>query len=148
MEWNIKKFEMLTNKELYDILEQRIAIFIVEQDCSYQDCDYKDQESYHLICKEDEKVVAYLRIIPCGISYDEASIGRVIVRQEYRRLGLAREAILKAISFIQEEFHENSIRISGQNYLMDFYQSLGFEIVSDIYLEDGIEHREMLYTKA
>lgn len=148
MNWEIKTFEELTNKELYDILEQRIAIFIVEQDCSYQDCDYKDQAAYHLFAKEGEQIVAYLRVIPKGISYEEVSIGRVIVHQDYRRQGLARAAILKAIKFIEDDLHETSIRISGQNYLMDFYQSVGFEIVSEIYLEDGIKHREMLYTKA
>jgi predicted GNAT family N-acyltransferase len=135
----------LTTKELYQLLKLRNEVFVVEQDCIYQDCDGKDIHSWHLLEKESGHIAAYLRILPKGISHEEVSIGRVVVDPAFRGKGLARKMLLRAIDFIRYELHENTVRISAQVYLKAFYESLGFEVVSDVYLEDGIEHVEMLY---
>ena len=145
MEWKIKRFEELTTTELYEILRVRAEVFVVEQTCIYQDLDEKDKRAYHLYCEESGKVKAYLRILDKGISYPEISIGRVLTTENNRRKGLAREMMEKAIDFIGKELGENQIRISGQLYLQVFYESLGFQTVSEMYLEDDIPHVEMLY---
>lgn len=144
MELYLKKFEELSKEELYKILEARINIFVVEQDCPYPECDNKDQGSFHLFFKDQDQITAYLRIIPSGISYAETSIGRVLVKKAYRRSGLGQKLMQQAISFIKNELAEDAIRISAQEYILNFYQKLGFEIVSDRYLEDEIPHFEML----
>jgi len=145
--WILKKFEELSIKEIYKILQMRNEVFVFEQECPYQDCDGKDEESYHLFLEYNGQILSYLRIIPKGISYDEISIGRVLVCKERRKKGLAREMMVIAIDFIKTKLNEKSIRISAQQYLVDFYKQLGFKEVSDIYLEDGIEHVEMLYSE-
>lgn len=147
MEWKIKKFEDLTLGEIYNILKVRCEVFVVEQQCSYQDCDGKDKNAYHLFLENNGNIIAYLRILVKGVSYEEVSIGRFLVAKEYRKKGIAREMLVKGIKFIEESLNETSIRISGQEYLKDFYESHGFKIVSDIYLEDNIPHVEMLYRK-
>lgn len=147
MDWHIKRFGELTTDELYDILKLRSEVFVVEQNCVYQDMDSRDKISYHLFLEDEEEVIAYLRILPKGVSYPEASIGRVLTKAAYRKKGLSRDMMNKAIDFIMNTMEEKKIRISAQAYLLKFYNSLGFEPVSDIYLEDGIEHMEMLYQK-
>lgn len=143
--WKIKRFEELSTTELYEILRVRADVFVVEQTCVYQDLDEKDKNAYHLFCEEDGTVIAYLRILDKGVSYSEISIGRVLTSWSSRRKGLGRELMQNAIHFIVEELQETRIRISGQLYLKDFYESLGFETVSEVYLEDDIPHIEMLY---
>jgi ElaA protein len=143
--YKIKRFENLTTTELYEILRVRAEVFVVEQTCIYQDLDEKDKKAYHFFVEEDRKVVAYLRVLDKGVSYPEISIGRVLVTEENRRKGLARELMEKAIDFIKKDLGENRIRISGQLYLQAFYESLGFQTVSEVYLEDDIPHVEMLY---
>lgn len=146
MRWIIKSFEELTTKELYGILKLRNEVFIVEQNCPYEDCDNKDINSYHIFSMEGEAVKAYLRVVEKGVSYEnEVSIGRVAVNSEYRRKGLAKDMLLIAINFIEKELKEKAIRISAQEYVLDLYRSIGFKEVSDIYLEDDIPHMEMLY---
>ncbi|MEJ8554818.1 GNAT family N-acetyltransferase [Tepidibacter sp. Z1-5] len=147
MIWVLKKFEELKIEELYKILQVRSEVFVLEQQCLYQDCDGKDEKSYHLFLEDNGEILSYLRIILRGISYDEVSIGRVLVAKDRRKKGLAREMMLIAINFIERKLNEQSIRISAQMYLVDFYKSFGFKEVSDVYLEDGIEHVEMLYSK-
>lgn len=147
MNFKIKKFNELTVEEIYEILKIRNEVFIVEQKCPYDDCDGKDKNAYHLFYMEEGKFISYLRILEKGLSYDEISIGRVLVDKDYRGKGLARKSILQAIDFIQNNLKENSIRISAQHYLMDFYKSFGFKPVSGVYLEDNIPHIEMLYRK-
>lgn len=147
MEWIIKKYKDLTIEELYNILKVRNEVFVVEQKCPYQDCDGKDQFSYHLFSEDNKKIVAYCRIVEKGVSYDEISIGRVLVIEKYRSKGIARELLINAIRFAEETLNETTIRISGQVYLKDFYKSLDFKEVSDVYLEDNIPHIEMLYQK-
>lgn len=132
-------------KELYGILKLRAEVFVVEQNCPYQDLDDKDQVSYHLFLKDDDEIIAVLRIIPENISYGEMSIGRLVVKKHYRRRGISKFMMDKAMGFILDVLKKDKIRLSGQAYLRDFYISLGFKKVSQLYLEDGIEHYEFLY---
>ncbi|NMM63151.1 GNAT family N-acetyltransferase [Clostridium sp. P21] len=148
MEWKLKKFEELTNEELYKVLQLRNDVFIVEQQCPYEDCDGRDKESYHLFLEDKDNIVAYSRILKKGVSYDEVSIGRVVVNKNYRGKSIARELLIKAIKFIEETLKETEIRIGAQAYLIGFYESLGFKAVSSEYLEDEIPHLEMLYKKS
>lgn len=141
---SIKKFSELTVEELYNILKIRNEVFVVEQQCVYQDCDGKDQESYHLVAMDNERVIGYLRIPNKNVSYMEVSIGRVLVTADVRGKGIAKDIMANAIDFIINELNENKIRISAQSYLEEFYKSFGFIKVSKEYLEDGIPHIEML----
>lgn len=145
MEWILKKFNQLTPDELYEIIKLRVEIFIVEQNCPYQDLDDKDLVSYHLFLKDNDEIIAVLRIIPEYVSYDEMSIGRVVVKKTHRGRGIAKSMMKKAMEFIVNDLGKNSIKLSGQAYLTDFYQELGFKKVSDEYLEDGIKHFQFLY---
>ena len=145
MEWKLKKFDDLTSDELYGILKLRSEVFVVEQDCVYQDLDDKDQVSYHLFLKDNDEIAAVLRIIPENVSYEEMAIGRLIVKKEYRKRGISKVMMKKAIDFIVNDLGKNKIRLSGQAYLTDFYINLGFKKVSDEYLEDGIKHYEFLF---
>lgn len=145
MKWEIKKFNELSTEELYKILHLRSEVFVVEQECIYQDCDKKDIEAEHLLCIDKGEVVATLRILNKGVSYEEISIGRVAVNKEYRRQDLGRKSMELAIEYIKDKYGDSPIRISAQAYIKEFYKSLGFREVSDVYLEDDIPHIEMLY---
>jgi ElaA protein len=146
MNWILKKFEELTPFELYAILQLRNAIFVVEQNCVYQDLDNKDLKSYHLMGYEENVLVAYTRILPAGISYVESSIGRVVVLQAARKNGTGKKLMQKSIENLFSLFGKMPIKIGAQLYLQKFYESLGFQQTSNVYLEDGIEHIEMLLT--
>ena len=145
MKCKLKEFKELTTEELYEILKLRAEVFVVEQNCPYQDLDDKDQSSYHLFLEDNGQIIAVLRILPENIAYKEMAIGRLIVKKSYRGKGISRKMMLRAMEFITEDLGKEKIRLSGQAYLSDFYQSLGFEKVSEMYLEDGIEHFEFLY---
>ncbi len=145
MQWKIKNFNELSTEELYKILQLRNEVFVVEQECIYQDCDNKDMEATHLFCIKEDKVIATLRILNKGVSYEEISIGRVAVNKEYRRQDLGRKSMEMAIEYIKDKYGDSPIRISAQVYIKEFYKSLGFREVSDSYLEDDIPHIEMLY---
>lgn len=147
MKWQIKQFNELTGEEIYKILQLRNEIFIVEQKCPYNDCDGKDKDSYHLFLEDNDRIVAYLRIIEKRNLNDMVAIGRVVVNKNYRKRNLGREMLLKAILFIEEELCERQIRIQAQSYLYKFYKSLGFKTISKEYLEDGIPHIDMIYEK-
>lgn len=147
MDWVLKRFSELTLEELYQNLQLRTDVFVVEQECFYPEVDGRDQASYHLFAKDGEETVAYLRILPPGLSFEEASIGRVVVKETHRGQGLARLMLERAITFILEEWGQQQIKISAQTYLQEFYTSLGFVPVSKMYLEDGIPHLDMIYTK-
>ena len=144
MNWVYKSFKELSTEELYAILRLRAEVFIVEQNCPYQDLDYKDQKSYHLLGWEGDLLSAYTRILPAGVSFEEASIGRVVTSPQTRRGGYGRRLMLESIERLHSQYGKVPIRIGAQYYLKSFYVSLGFLQVSDIYLEDGIEHIEML----
>lgn len=145
MEWVLKKFNQLSLDELYGIIQLRLEVFVVEQDCVYQDLDDKDQAAYHLFLRDGDEIAAVLRILPENVSYDEMAIGRVIVKRSYRGQKLGKTMMKKAMKFILNDLCKNKIRLSGQAYLTDFYEGLGFKKVSEEYLEDGIEHYEFLY---
>lgn len=146
METTIKSFSDLSLEELYEILALRTDVFVVEQECPYPEVDGRDKECQHVQVREGQELVAYLRILPRGLSFEEVSIGRVLVKQGHRSKGLARPMMQAAMDFILTEWKEEAIRISAQTYLEAFYASFGFEPVSEPYLEDGIPHLDMLYT--
>jgi len=147
LNWVLKKFEELTASELYKIMQLRNEVFVVEQNCVYQDADDKDQPSLHLCGWDGEKLVAYTRIIPQGISYTEASIGRVVTSPAYRSTGAGRQLMQESIERTFSQFNCSSIKIGAQVYLTKFYQSLGFVQSGAEYLEDGIPHIEMILHK-
>ncbi|MCE7054631.1 GNAT family N-acetyltransferase [Algoriphagus sp. AGSA1] len=144
MNIQIKNFEQLSTQELYVIIRLRNEIFVVEQNCLYQDADNKDLAAYHVMIKSDDALLAYARVLPPGISYPEVSIGRVACDKSARGKGLGQKIMEQSLSFIKSEFGSCTIRIGAQTYLNDFYKSLGFENEGRPYLEDGIEHIEML----
>ena len=147
MKIEFKKFDELTTRELYEILKIRSEIFVVEQDCVYNDPDGKDYDSVHMTIKEGNEIMAYVRIIPAGISYDDCSIGRVVVAPKGRRKGYGKRVMEGAIDYITSQWKEDSITIGAQAYLREFYGSLGFKGISEEYLEDGIPHLDMQYKK-
>ncbi|HRF19791.1 MAG TPA: GNAT family N-acetyltransferase [Chitinophagaceae bacterium] len=144
MEWILKKFEELTPHELYTIMQLRNEVFVVEQNCVYQDADNKDRYSFHLMGWKEDKLIAYTRLIPAGTAYAEPSIGRVVTSPSARGTGAGRELMEYSIDTIYKLFGKQPIRIGAQLYLKKFYSSIGFEPTGDIYLEDGIEHIEMV----
>lgn len=141
--WTYKPFDELTPAELYAILQLRIAVFAVEQNCVYQDADGKDQGAFHLCGWDGERLAAYCRLLPAGLSYDHPSIGRVVTSIHYRKGGYGRELMQKAITRSNEQFKDPIIIISAQYYLKTFYESLGFKQISDVYREDNIPHVKM-----
>ncbi|MBM7268041.1 GNAT family N-acetyltransferase [Streptococcus sp. 2018037] len=147
MQWEIKVFDQLSLQELYGILTLRVDVFVVEQACPYPEVDGKDPNCLHLLGTDEGELVAYLRILPAGLSYDEVSIGRVVIKSSHRGKGLGRPMMEQAIHFITNEWKERQIKIGAQAHLEKFYSSLGFEPVSEVYLEDDIPHLDMLYTK-
>lgn len=146
IEWKYKHFDELTNTELYSILSLRNKVFVVEQNCIYDDTDDKDLQCWHLSAWQKSNLVAYARVLPAGISFPESSIGRVITNHSHRKNGLGKELMKRAIEKIQTGFNEKKIRIGAQCYLVKFYNQLGFVVDSEEYLEDGIPHVEMLMT--
>lgn len=148
MTWKLYRFEELTAAELYEMLKLRVDIFVVEQNCPYPELDNLDQQSVHLAYRENGKILAYARLVPGEIKYGVPSIGRVIVSPDARGRGLARELIRRSIDFIFTEWRPEEIRLQGQLYLKEFYQSFGFDPISDVYDEDGIPHLDMKLDKA
>lgn len=144
MEVKIKKLHELTALQLYDILQLRSEVFVVEQDCVYQDLDGKDHKALHVIGFKDHKVVAYTRIFKSGDYFDKASIGRVVVKDSERKFGYGVDIMQASIAAIESHFKENSIHLSAQCYLKKFYNSLGFMETGKEYLEDGIPHIGMV----
>ena len=141
----IKSFEELSIDELYEICRARFEVFVCSQRIYQEnDFDYIDKKAYHIFFQEENKIVAYCRVIPKGISYDYVAIGRVLVLQEYRGKGIATELMKKAISFIHDNLKENKIVVSAQIYVKDLYQGVGFKSVSDIYDECEIPHVKMI----
>jgi len=139
--WRCKFFTELTNFEVYKILQLRNEVFIVEQNCVYQDCDDKDLKAYHFMGWDDDKLVAYTRLLSPGISYpDAASIGRVITSPSVRGKNVGKELMTNSIAEVYRLFGKFPIRISAQFYLKRFYESFSFVQYSDVYMEDGIEH--------
>jgi len=142
--WSCKKFEALTTRELYAILRLRSEVFVVEQNCVFLDMDNKDLYCYHLMGWEGGELLGYSRVLNAGISYEESSIGRIVSSPAARGRGIGRELLVQSIDTLYTLFGKQDIRIGAQYYLKKFYESFGFVQKGDIYLEDGIEHIEML----
>ncbi|MDO4223206.1 MAG: GNAT family N-acetyltransferase [Acinetobacter sp.] len=144
MHYYAKSFEQLDIHTLYAILKLRVDVFVVEQNCPYPELDGVDQQATHLYSQNDHgEILAYARILPAGLTYETAAIGRVIVTPKVRGGGIARELMQKAIAIVRDDWQAPVITIGAQVYLKDFYQSLGFVAISDEYLEDGIAHIDM-----
>ena len=146
MIFHIKKFNELTTDELYVILQLRSEVFVIEQDCIYQDLDQKDQLAYHILGVLDNQIIAYARIFKSGDYFLEPSIGRIVVKKEFRKFKYGYKLVENSIQFIEKNLKENNILISAQSYLTKFYNSLGFIQISEEYLEDDIPHIKMLRT--
>ena len=146
LNWYTYKWGELSTQDLYDLLALRSAVFVVEQNCPYQDLDGKDQKSDHIFARdEDGEMVAYARIVFPGVSYSEWSIGRVATSLKVRRSGAGKLLMNQCMSYLIHDCNAGGIRISAQEYLLKFYEGFAFEQVSESYLEDDIPHVEMLY---
>jgi ElaA protein len=144
LRWDCKKFDALSPHELYAILQLRGEVFIVEQSCPYLDEDGKDPYCHQLMCWSEGKLIANARIVPPGISYVESSIGRVVTSLTVRKSGIGKILMRKSIEFARSLYPQASIKIGAQLYLKNFYESFAFVQTSEIYIEDGIPHIEML----
>ena len=142
----IKNFSELSTEEIYKILKLRSEVFVVEQNCVYQDIDEKDQKAVHLFLEKNNEIMAYTRIFKKGDYYEEnPSIGRVVVSKKERGKKLGKEIMIKSINFIKKELKERKIELSAQKYLDKFYKDLDFYSEGEDYLEDGIPHQRMFY---
>lgn len=144
IQWLLKKFEELTPYELYAVLQLRNEVFVVEQNCVFQDADGKDQNAYHLMGFANDKLIAYTRLLPPEEIYAEASIGRVVTSPSVRKSGVGKELMQQSIDAIYNLFGKQPIKIGAQLYLKKFYELFGFKQISGVYLEDGIEHIYMI----
>ena len=144
MHVQVKIFEELTTNELYQIMRLRSEVFVVEQECLYQDLDNKDQKAIHVFAEVNNQVVAYTRMFAPGDYFDNTSIGRVVVAKEQRKFGYGKRIMLASLDTATKKFPESPVEISAQTYLTKFYRELGFEPFGKQYLEDGIPHIRML----
>ena len=142
--WTCKSFNELTPKELYALLQLRSKVFVVEQNCVFLDADDRDQSSFHFMGWEGDMLQAYTRLLPPGLAYEEASIGRVVTDLTARGSGIGRRLMQQSIAACRQLFGNGTIKIGAQLYLKDFYASLGFIPTGGIYPEDGIDHIHML----
>ena len=143
MKVQIKTFEALSITELYNLLQLRSDVFVVEQDCVYQDMDGNDKNALHVLGFKDDTIVAYTRIFKPGDYFTEASIGRVVVNKKYRAFKYGYAIMKASISGVETHFNTRVIKISAQEHLKQFYSNLGFKQKGDSYLEDGIPHIAM-----
>ena len=138
-----RSFDSISKDELYDVLSLRQRVFIIEQDCFYEDLDYSDQDANHLLLYQDNKLIGYSRVFPPGIKYYAASIGRIVTDLDYRGKGYGKSITHESIQFLKNNFPESDITISAQYRLVDFYENLGVETEGNVYLEDDIDHIKM-----
>lgn len=138
-----KSFSELAVPELFEILKTRVAVFVVEQRCAYQEIDEIDKLSRHVALVDDGKILAYVRVIPAGLSYPEVSLGRVLTTK--RGMGLGARIVKEGIKVAQTAFSATAIRIAAQAYAVGFYEKLGFQVYSEPFDEDGIPHVEMIW---
>ena len=149
MEWYCKPFDALTAPELYAILSARSEVFVVEQRCVYLDPDGKDAQAHHLFALADgaqgrQQLAAYMRLLPPGVSYEEASLGRILTGSGYRGQGIGQELLNKGLLHASQLWPDTALRIGAQAYLQRLYESAGFAKVGGPYDEDGIPHIEMV----
>lgn len=142
--WKIKAFDQLNVRELYKILKLRNQVFIVEQTCPYQDIDDADQTALHLWAEVDGEVAAYCRLFKPGLQFPQANIGRVITGAQFRGTGLGKVLMQLAIETVKNRYANPDIQIAAQNYVLKFYQTLGFRPVGESFLEDDIPHTHMI----
>jgi ElaA protein len=142
--WSLQKFDDLNLSDLYELLTLRSAVFVVEQQCVFLDMDNKDQQSWHLLGKINNKLVAYTRLLPAGLAYESCSIGRVVTTAAVRRTGVGKLLMEESINYCEKLFGRGTIEIGAQLYLEKFYQPFGFIREGEVYLEDGIEHIHMI----
>jgi ElaA protein len=144
-----KSFSELSTLELYELLQLRAEVFVVEQNCPYLDMDDKDQKSFHVLGYDNGKLVACTRLVPQGVSYElEPSIGRVVTHPSVRKLGYGKLLMEYSINECKKRFNSNVIVIGAQQYLDRFYRELGFIPEGDMYLEDNIPHMTMRLTSS
>lgn len=139
----LKPFDALSAAELYAIMHLRSEVFVVEQNCVYLDADGRDPFCHHVIIIKDEQLAAYARVLPPGLMFDDVSIGRVCSSPAMRRTGAGKLLVQKSIDACRSLFGHVPVRIAAQLYLQKFYESFGFVRMSDVYLEDNIEHIDM-----
>lgn len=144
IEIQVKSFQELSTQELYGILQLRSEVFVVEQNCVYQDIDGKDQKALHVIGIKNNKIVAYTRLFKPGDYFENASIGRVVVAKNQRQFKYGYDIMKASISAIENSYKETFIKISAQAYLKSFYNNLGFKEIGEEYLEDDIPHIAMI----
>ncbi len=144
MQIKVKTFQELSLDELYEVLALRSEVFVVEQDCVYQDIDGKDQKALHILGFKDDQLVAYTRCFNKGMYFKEASIGRVLVKEDKRKYGYGHVILEASIKEIQSRFNTETIKLSAQKYLTKFYESHDFNQIGEGYLEDGIPHIAMM----
>lgn len=142
MELITKHFGELTAEELYDILKARVDVFVVEQNCPYPEIDGKDKDAYHIFLRDENGIAAYLRVLKSGVSFPEPALGRILTTR--RGEGLGTQIVNEGIQFIEENLGAEKIRIEAQVYAKGFYEKLGFRQCSEPFMDDGIEHIEML----
>ena len=140
----IKTFDELSKQELYRILQLRSEVFVVEQDCVYQDIDGKDEKALHVIGVKENRIIAYTRLFKPGDYFEKASIGRVVVTKDQRHYKYGNDIMKASIQGIKQYYNETYIKISAQAYLKSFYNNLGFQEVGEEYLEDDIPHIAMI----
>jgi len=140
-----KTFSELDTEDLYQILRLRSEVFVVEQDCVYQDIDNKDQNAIHLYYKENNQIVAYTRIFKAGDYYENPCIGRVVVSKKNRGNDLGKKIMIDSMEYIKQNIKGEKIELSAQKYLDKFYKDLGFYKIGEDYLEDGIPHQRMIF---
>lgn len=144
LDFHWSRLDQLSGAQFHQIIAAREAVFIVEQDCPYQDADDLDQHSWHLRVLSAGELAGYLRIVDPGYKYAEASIGRVLTTAPFRGTGVGQAMMDEALAYTAQHYANPAVRLSGQSYLLRFYRSFGFETVGEEYLEDGIPHFEML----
>ncbi|MBA2176730.1 GNAT family N-acetyltransferase [Halobacillus locisalis] len=144
MDWVNKTFAELTKEELYTLLQKRVEIFVVEQDCPYPEVDGRDPDCLHIWLEKEGEMMAYCRLVPPSEDVPHYSIGRVLITEPYRLQGYARQLMDYAIAVLVDDFKVDTIALHGQEHLRHFYGSFGFDEVSDVYLEDGIPHVDMV----
>ena len=144
LNWCIKHYSKLTTDEFHDLIALRIKVFVIEQNCPYQEVDGKDKEAFHVFCRnEKNEIIAIGRVLPPGVSYETTSIGRIVIEENSRGKNLGHELMRKCVDFALLEFRNQSITISAQKHLKNYYNKHNFKSTGKEYLEDGIPHIEM-----
>lgn len=143
MNWQWRSFRELSLDDLYDLIQLREQVFVVEQKCAYLECDGYDRQAFHLLGYENGKLVACLRAFPAGVKYAEMCLGRVAVRNDARGHGAGRKLVNEGLTRMKKSWGEGPIRISAQSHLLRFYEEFGFRAEGEEYLDDGIPHRDM-----